>query len=812
MHDFHKDLADHLGCDEARLRPVVWTHGRRIPGTLFVRGGALRGAFGDQANAVLRSMLIRTAGAPEITRVILSRLHLRGGLNLAIQNPQLTVFFHRCRIGGRLDLGTSRFGRLRLERTSLSSLSADGLDLAHELRLNRVSVDRSMALKAAKIGGDMVISATRLWRPGETPKPGQGPDAALFAPGLDVAGSLVLGPATAVRNHVVIDGAHIKQKLVLAGFRLGLDDPRVGPKLFRGHGIRVDETAIVAPMSYARRRIGDFEGGPVESSGSSTTMYGALDLQSAVFGEDVVFSQSQIQTRPIVLPRTYPPEKVAQLSFDTKPRNALVIDGFPDIAIHLRGAKVEGRIYLNGSRILGQVDATNTEIGSDLICDAAEIFAFTSAALRMGGARIGGTIFLGQRENRAHDISGQETRIAGRVRLKHAQIDEDLSMSGCIFYPSRAGSGLDVRNAKIGGTLNLPVQEPYSGPNFSYIPGDASVPSSGQGKQSRPRELAQEVMRLDGAEVQSLSFHDERSWPDGTVCTLAGFTYRLRSPEVAKIRTLFGVCERSHGAPHNFVAQPFAHLAEEAARNGDLAESKDILIRLESFRGRAHREYEREAIEVASARQSEKDRVARGEAKEQFRRVRTAAEGLPRWRRPAQVGPAWIGLWWGLSWIWLRGALRRGWRGAAYAVRQRSVRSVRGIYRLTGYGHRPQYVVFLLLAGYIGLVIGLYVMGGEELFVPTNLSLLTNTEYIENCSLPVGYRAFILPWFAFDTIIPFVDVGMQSHWQIGDRPCDSVETGVGKLRTGWLLVTLGRSFGWVCATLVVASVTSVVKK
>lgn len=131
-----------------------------------------------------------------------------------------------------------------------------------------------------------------------------------------------------------------------------------------------------------------------------------------------------------------------------------------------------------------------------------------------------------------------------------------------------------------------------------------------------------------------------------------------------------------------------------------------------------------------------------------------------------------------------------------------------------GYGYRPGKAVWGLLACWL-IGWGLFTWAWEErIFAPTNVSITTTEEWRAQRELPAAfadYSPFSAWLYSLDTLLPVVDLHMESAWEPtlavpGDRIL-----GTSLAWLVWFYLRLHIAVGWILTTLAVLGFTGVVR-
>lgn len=300
--------------------------------------GGLPGA--DETERVVRAEMLRhVLTAPECVGSMhqkglrVAGALIRGPLDLEGCRIDRDVWLVDCRFDGPLTLRSCDLRSLQLDGSVLPGVSADKLVTAGGVYLRGTTVDGSVELAGARIGGALVADGATLRSP-------SGP--ALAADGIDAPGGLLLRGAT-VDGVVSFEGARVGADLDLTGARL----ENVGGDVLRAESVFVRGDVLLR----------------------QGTMLGRCLLTGARVGGDVDLGGGRFSA----------PGAEAVLL------NRAAVDG----ALMIRdGARLEGLLNLNGTRVDALVDAVESWPGpGDLALNrfiyAGLLTAPSDAALRL---------------------------------------------------------------------------------------------------------------------------------------------------------------------------------------------------------------------------------------------------------------------------------------------------------------------------------------------------------------------------------------------------------------------------------------------
>ncbi|MEL6336923.1 MAG: hypothetical protein AAFQ88_09815 [Pseudomonadota bacterium] len=771
-------LAQRFSTDPSLWAQALRHHDSRLPRAVLVDFAALNGVAIDR-QAIVDAVIAALHDVPALERVFISRLQMTTALVLSGDHDQLALVIHRSALRGGLVLSGATLERLVVQKSTLRSLRAKHFSAVHDVRLSETTIDRAIDLEGASIGSNLRIEGARLWRAGPEGDVAPGAhNAALYAPGARVGGNFVIGPYVQIRNHVILDGLSVRRKCVFCGFTLrgaSSNGRAGGGRILRGHGLSVGEVMLIGSPKGIAERYSDFLVGQPPRAGDQserTRVHGAVDFRASKFGGDLWMRGLEVASRDLNLsPEADGVARLKRMRKACADPMRLSVDGVEEVAVSLQGAEIAGRLdFTGGARFSGSLIATNAQIGSDVLGDGAHITTLSNTAIGLGGTRIGGSVLIGRLDRRRPTKAAHRTVVTGGIRLKYASVAEDVNLAGLQFVSGGGETGVDVRYARIGGGLIVPAL-PAIEPSFAHL-----------AKAHR--------LRFDNAEAKAFAFDDGMPEHPRVKVSLVGFRYAIKDLNIYRVRFLHDVCKRVHGARDTFAPQPFEHLARLAREAGFAGEAKRIL-------------YSREKVRMAVSAEANKTVVL----KRMQNALRQRDRLITRIRRgvildPAQTDPnpvtrtlsraaGHVRSWIQGQWAYVRLGMR-------FLVYDRIVGIFPWVFRaLGGFGYVPERLAFALLAVFAVISSGLWLLGGDALFIPVKEGSIA--DYVSNGRLPPGYPVFRIWLYVLDLLVPVFDFGISGHWTL------SAARGAERwaLNIAEVLVFAGRVVGLIITTVLV---------
>ncbi|KAB2347025.1 hypothetical protein [Actinomadura rudentiformis] len=327
----------------------IWLRGARVTGRLRLKGAVAEAGlhctdceFDDKVEFVdanLRTLRIERCRLP---RLVCSRLHLDGLLNLEGSEIEQGLWLDGARVGGPLLMNEMRLGPVLADKLTVEGrLDARNLKVQGEFRAHNAHIGGSLHLGGAQmsnpggiamsLGGITVEGGVWCWR------------------GFEAEGTLRLVGATFTAN-LTLDGARLSQPG--EGTALNLDRASIGHLI--AHDLQV-------------------EAGQVSMRG--TQVSGGVDMRGAVLAGDG------------------PDEPV--LAIDNATMAYLELRNIRASGeVMIRACRVENRIWLSGAEVRNPegnaVRLNRTEVGADVFCRDLTL----EGTLRLSRSRIGGVLEL----------------------------------------------------------------------------------------------------------------------------------------------------------------------------------------------------------------------------------------------------------------------------------------------------------------------------------------------------------------------------------------------------------------------------------
>jgi hypothetical protein len=464
-----------------------------------------------------------------------------------------------CEIPDPIDLSRSRLARLCLHASALCSLNAEAVRLDQALDASEIRpIEQACVinLRAARIAGDVILSAAKLARPldPETPMAAGG-RAALIVDSAQLDGGLWLDRGFEALGCVSLAGARLKGSLNCdGGAFLNRDDNGEGVALAAGH-VRIDGAwsmragaRVEGEAQFDGARFGFIEianaslrndGGVAlclrnaESAGEckiNARLIGALILSSAEFGRT-------LDLRGI------------ELAHPLNRRG----DQF-GCALDAVGARVHGALLLQAASIKGECAFAAAHIDGDLSFGGGRFLNTGGWALRAPHVDVGGNLTLTLADGDPTPF-GQKTVIEGAATFDHAEIKGNVAWTGLELRgaaPTRArGAVLCFADARIVGAL-----------------------------EARTLTAVQDsLIDLSGATCDALADDLKSGWgADTALVNLDGFRYRRLEHADKGDRWRSRLAWLRRAPAHAFSPQPYAVLASVYMRAGWREDARRILL------------------------------------------------------------------------------------------------------------------------------------------------------------------------------------------------------------------------------------------
>jgi hypothetical protein len=231
----------------------------------------------------------------------------------------------------------------------------------------------------------------------------------------------------------------------------------------------------------------------------------------------------------------------------------------PREALHFRGAKIKGNVYLCNIHAVGPVDGNGTTVEGDL--DASSTMA------RSPPTHV--QVFQVMSANIRHGVFLRKVFADKGVNLRGTTIGGDLICSGGTFK-SEKGPALNASQTEIGGKVSL--DDDFDPEGLLDFAGSHVT-----------HEFVLEHVRLTDKMGVNLQFakvatllNKKDSWPKKGNLRLLGFTYDQIDPDArpdARIQLQW-----IHRQPDQFLAQPYNQLATALRRMGLDEEANTVLV------------------------------------------------------------------------------------------------------------------------------------------------------------------------------------------------------------------------------------------
>lgn len=513
-------------------------------------------------------------------------------------------------------------------------------------------------------------------------------------------------------------------------------------------------------------------------------------------------------------------------------------------SMFLRAAKIFGQIYLSGARIGGQFDCdgatlnggTNKEGGAEYSIDAQGILAeqdlFFLNVTAIGGVNIGGASVHGQVAFSGAKLQGgqradgtiQDCIQAQGIRVREGVFLRRLTAKGeVILSGARIGGDLDCEGARFDSGEEL-----YSTLKIALSGNRAMI------KQSfifLSVVVVRGSISLTAANVGDL-VDDIGSWPSKeNLLLLDGFTYdRIDGPISFEARRKW--LETGSRWSGEFLPQPYTQLARTLRQMGHAAEARKVLIGMAEADAKASQSQYRERGRFARAMRwfsaSEDKTTWAGVAErfhaadpsgrswvsaiaQQFRNLHRTEPDVPG--APASLSD--------LTLSYARQDFRNQMRWIATKCRLAilwSYLKTAFLSLLVGHGYAPHRAILVLL-GTVGLSALCFAYACcEGAMVPNSDVVLTSFSWWWSMQFDANaptagwtatgtathYETFYALAYAFDVVVPLVDIGQKSAWSA---------TTVTWLGWATRILTMALEvWGWIITALGAAAITGLVQR
>lgn len=205
---------------------------------------------------LIRALLLGGDGMPQMHEkgLRLTGAWVTGALDLEGCRIPRDIGLLDCRFDAIPVLRSAVIDTLSLDGSVLPGLNADRVEARGDLLFRSATVDGLIALKGARIEGDLVFDGASLTNPGEV---------------------CIAAERIAVRGGALFRGAHLDGELVLSGGRVGGHLDLVGSTINRPDSFAVEANSVTVGGDIAMRH---------------ATVTGSFDLQTARVGGDLDLS------------------------------------------------------------------------------------------------------------------------------------------------------------------------------------------------------------------------------------------------------------------------------------------------------------------------------------------------------------------------------------------------------------------------------------------------------------------------------------------------------------------------------------------
>ncbi|MDB4884190.1 MAG: hypothetical protein JWL95_2956 [Gemmatimonadetes bacterium] len=421
-------------------------------------------------------------------------------------------------------------------------------------------------------------------------------------------------------------------------------------------------------------------------------------------------------------------------------------------------------IRITGARIAGDIDLVTGSIEALLLLKRCRIVGnvvlrdCTTRLINFAGSRVTGSFNADRIRSSAGVYLRNGFTCDGEVRLSAAVIDGDLDCTGAHIL-HEGGIALRCDRMRITGSVFLKQFEAKGQVRLLDAKVGANVVLEGA-TLTHPNEIA---LLADNARIEgSLVLRDWKQSPVGEIS--------LRNASAAVLQ--LGAPTEIWPRPRTVRAQGLRYttLETDGLVSRALCERWLELLVLDPFSPQPYEKCGQVLREIGLADDAKRIAILR-------RRIQRDLPGVPWWRRFAD-----------------------------YLMD-----------RLIGYGYRPnRSVAMLAILAVVGTLV-FTLASSEGAMVPSESSVYLSRGYTTSHSLPPGYPAFTPFVYSLDVLLPIIDFQQDSKWRpdIGataryDVGASPVIVPIGRVAMyyAWLQITLG----WALSTLLVASVTGLLRK
>ena len=272
--------------------------------------------------------------------------YITGTLDLLFTKGRGRCVLDACRFEAIPRLEQARLALLSLDGSHLPGLSAQGINVEGSVYLRNLIATGTVAVNAAKIGGQLDCTGARL--------DGAGGEA-LNAQGVEVGESLFLSNLTATGT-VGVNGARVGGQLACAGARLD----GAGGTALHAQGVEVGESLFLRNLTATGtvNVNGARVGGQLDCAGASLDGAGgmALNAQRLHVAQSFLFRELKSVTGQIYLAAAHVGDLTDDPASWPKGENHLYLDGFTYDRISAASTRAHDRLpwLQNGSTINGQ--------------------------------------------------------------------------------------------------------------------------------------------------------------------------------------------------------------------------------------------------------------------------------------------------------------------------------------------------------------------------------------------------------------------------------------------------------------------------
>ena len=461
-----------------------------------------------------------------------------------------------CEFSDPIDISHSRIARFSLAGSRLSRLVADEAQIDGELNLCNVAPAgeagrETLVVKARgiRVDGDILARGARLARAGGSD------DDALMLQGAEINGNILLDHGFESFGCLWLMNAKI-------GGGVSLEDATVLNRTDNGEGQAISADGIEArsvsmrgkfkaegEVRFNSARIAhdiDVSGGAFRNDGAVALNFTNTDIGGQVWGDGCkVLGLFVLQGARI--------ERNLELKGAEIALRAVQRGDTHGRAIDAASLSVTGAALFHGANVKGEILLADARIQGYLAFGGGRFINGGAWAIRAPNVRVGGNLTFKIAENGFAPL-GQKTVIEGGAKFDRAQIDGALSWAA-----------LELRG---------PGPENSKGGVFSFA--DARI----GGPVHATSLVAQEGALVDasGATCAVLDDDVKAGWgPEGVRLDLEGFNYgRLESAERWRLR--LGWLKRARREGHAFSPQPFTHLAQVYARDGQREDARRVML------------------------------------------------------------------------------------------------------------------------------------------------------------------------------------------------------------------------------------------